>query len=427
MLRRRRKERPVRRRACLELERNVGGPLWQLVVLGLITSALLKEPFFLGLTFCMAAFLGVAWLWDHFSLTGVRYRRKFSEVRAFQGETVILTLEVGNQKWLPVSWLEVGDIFPGELPVAGERVIISSSTNQVEFTTFWHPAAYQSLTRVMEVPCMQRGYHFYGPATVRTGDGFGFFSRKLTLPERDLLIVYPRLYSATELDLPSKNPFGERRTLFKLFEDPLRPAGIRDWQFGDGMRRVHWKATARYERLLSRIYEPSEEPQVMILLNVSTLPRYWEGIVRELFERTVSVAGSLAALAIEERLSVGLAANAYWPGSDQRLELFPGRRQEQLLHILELLAAVTPYASESFESVLLQVAPRLPWGATLLVVSAVATPELWETLVDLDRAGRQVTLFTLVETPPEFPPIGIPVYHLPQLIDDLVIPQKVAE
>jgi hypothetical protein len=75
---------------------------------------------------------------------------------------------------------------------------------------------------------------------------------------------------------------------------------------------------------------------------------------------------------------------------------------------------------------LLREAPRLPWGATLLVVSAIAHDDLLAALIGLKEAGRQVVLFTLAEEPPTRELPGILVYHLPHLVDDLVAPREVA-
>jgi uncharacterized protein (DUF58 family) len=364
--------------------------------------------------------------WSRLSLFGLHYRRHFSETRAFIGETIELTLEVRNQKFLPLTWLEVNDIFSATLPLVGNKVILNRATNLGEFRTFWMPGAFQRLTRHFTIQCTQRGYHTYGPATISTGDGFGLFSRTVRGAERQRVIVYPRLYSVAELRLPAKNPFGDKGSRLQLFEDPLRTVGIREWMPSEDMRRIHWKATARHQTMLSRIYEPSEEPQVLVFLNVATLPRHWQGNIPELQERVISVASSLAAHCSEMRLPVGLVANGFLPGSDQPIRLLPGRSPNQLMRILELLAAITPFATQPIEDMIWREAPRLPWGATLLVVTAIAHDDLLAALRNLKEAGRQVVLFTLAEEPPTQQLPGILVYHLPHLVDDLVAPQEVA-
>ena len=397
---------------------------WLMLAL-LLTGAglLLNYNFLLAAAMALFVVAGVAWAWNELSLYGLHYERSLSEVRAFLGETVQLTLEVRNQKFLPLTWLQVVDVMPASLPVDDSPVTPNPLNNLGEFSSFWTVSAFQRLTRQFTVHCTQRGFHAYGPATITTGDAFGMFNRRAKLPKRQRLIIYPRLYSVAELRLPAKNPFGQRGAKDRLFEDPFRTAGIREWQPADGLRRVHWKATARQQQMQSRVYEPSKEPQVLVFLNVATLTRHWLGSIPELFERAISVAGSLAALSAEMRLPVGLIANGLLPGSDQPLRLLPGRSPDQLVHILELLAAVTPYASRPVEELLLHEAPRLPWGATLLVVSAIAHDGLLAVLLELQRAGRQVVLFTLAEEPPRQQLPGILVYHLPHLVEDLIAPQ----
>jgi uncharacterized protein (DUF58 family) len=370
---------------------------------------------------------GVTWAWSELSLFGLHYRRNLSEVRAFLGETVELTLEVRNQKFLPLTWLEVIDVFPGLLPIDGRPVGVEPSSNSGQFRSFWSVGPFQRLTRRFAITCNQRGFHTFGPASVSTGDAFGFFSRRATLPAQQRLIVYPRLYPVAELGLPARNPFGLQTSHQRLFEDPLRTAGIRNWRPEDGWRRVHWKATARQQELLSRVYEPSEEPQVLVFLNVATMPRHWQGHVPEVLERAVSVAASLAALATERRLPVGMLANGFLPGGDQPLRLLPGRSPNQLTRILEMLASVSPFAVAPIEELLLREAPRLPWGVTIVVVTASTHEELLSALGDLGRAGRQVVLFSLAERPPAHVPAGLRVYHLPQLANEVIAPACYSE
>jgi uncharacterized protein (DUF58 family) len=398
------------------------------VILGLLltlTGLVLNNQFLLSVAIALFVVAAISWLWNRLSLFGLHYQRHFSETRAFLGETIELTLEVRNRKFLPLTWLKVEDIFPADLPLDHGQVVFNHASNLGELRTFWMPGAFQRLTRHFTIHCTQRGYHPYGPATISTGDGFGLFSRKATGAQRDQIIIYPRLYSVAELQLPAKNPFGERKSKHRIFEDPLRTIGIREWQPDDDPRRMHWKATARHQRMLSRVYEPSEEPQILIFLNVTTLPRHWQGHIPELQERAISVAASLAAYCTDLRLPVGLIANGFLPGSDQPLRLLPGRSPHQLVRILELLAAVTPFATRSIEDMLLQESPRLPWGATLLVVTAIAHDDLLAALLDLDEAGRQVVLFTLAEEPPTRQLPGVVVYHLPHLVDDLIAPREV--
>jgi len=395
----------------------------------LLTAAglVMDSPLLTAAALLILIVITIAWLWARLSLWRLNYRRHFSEIRAFRGETVDLRLEVSNRKLVPLTWLTIHDRFPAELKIVDKDLSVNINSHQTDFNTFWMLGPLQRITRNFQIECTQRGFHRYGPIAMETGDGFGFFNRGRKDEGIEHLIVYPQLYSVAELNLPAKNPFGETRASNTLFEDPLRTVGIREWQSSDDLRRVHWKATARQQQMLSRIYEPSEEQQILIFLNVTTMERHWHGHIPELQERTISVAGSLAAVVDEQRLSVGLIANAALPESDQTIRLLPSRNPGQLMQILEMLALVTPFATQPIERLLLQEAAHLPWGATIVVVTAIAHEELLVALMDLIQAGRRVMLFTLAQEPPDTLWLhhNMTVYHLPHLVDDLIAPMLV--
>ena len=58
-------------------------------------------------------------------------------------------------------------------------------------------------------------------------------------------MVYPKVLPLPKYDFASERPIGEIRLQNRLFEDPTRTAGVRPYQVGDPLQRVHWRATAR--------------------------------------------------------------------------------------------------------------------------------------------------------------------------------------
>ena len=69
---------------------------------------------------------------------------------------------------------------------------------------------------------------------------------------------------------------------------------------------------------------------------------------------------------------------------------------------------------------MLHEAPRLAWGATIVVVTAIAHDDLLAALLDLGDAGRRVVLVTLAEKPPSRYLQGVIVYHVPEIVEDLI-------
>jgi len=356
----------------------------------------------------------VSWLWNRLALWGVDYRRVFSERRAFCGETVEVSLQVDNRKLLPLSWLRLEDTFPTSLPLEGGEVVVSSGTNLGTLSTIFSLKWHQRLGRRYKMHCTHRGFYPFGPATLESGDLFGLFRSSRRHEGQDWLIVYPEVLSLVELGLPAKDPFGDMREHRRMFEDPSRTVGVREHQQEDGFRRIHWKATARQQRMQARDYEPTTSIKVVLFLNVATLPRHWLGTIPQLLERAVSVTASIASYAIGRRWAVGVLANGALPRSDQPIKVLPGRSPLQLTRILESLAAVSPFATSSIEHLLTTESPRLPWGATVVVVTAVVTTGLEATLLRLKEGGRKLVLIALgSDAPDERRLPGIVVHHVP--------------
>ncbi len=366
----------------------------------------------------LLALVLLGWAWYRLSLWRLRYDRHFAEKRAFVGEEIELTLTVENHKWLPVSWLRLQDDFPAALPIKGGKTQASSKPNTVILNTVFALLWFERVERRYLVPCRQRGYFPFGPATLAAGDPFGLFSQQKRENSTTWFIIYPKIYTLTALGLPVKNPFGVVKSDIPLFPDPIRTVGVRDYCPGDALRFIHWKATAQQQRLQTKVLEPTLSHQLVIFLNVATMAHYWHGVIPRQLERVVSVAASVADYAAGQRWPVGLMANGSLPRSDQPLKVLPGRAPGQLTLIMEMLAAVTPVASMDIDQLLLRESRQIAWGATLVVVTAYLSEALLQTMRTLHDAGRRLTLIALTEAAPAEGALpGITVYHLPDAAD----------
>ena len=212
--------------------------------------------------------------------------------------------------------------------------------------------------------------------------------------------------------MPAKEPFGEQNVRRSLFTDPIRTQGIRDYHPRDRFRDIHWKASARRGELQTKVYDPSTGMTLAVFLNVATMRRHWMGFNPQQLERAISVAASVANYGVEQKWAVGLYVNGSVPRSDQPIRVPPGRSPDQLSHILEALAATTEFATGSIEKLMNRESPRLPWAATLVLVTAHISEEMAAIILRLKEAGRRVALISLAEEPP--PPLpDILVYHVP--------------
>ncbi len=123
----------------------------------------------------------------------------------------------------------------------------------------------------------KRGVYRLGPASIESGDLFGIFEQIDPNGPVDYLTVFPETLPFQTLQLPSGDPFGDRRARRRLYEDPNQPMGVRDYHPEDDFRRIHWPATAHTGDLQVKVYQPISARMLVVCLNVLTLKHYWEG------------------------------------------------------------------------------------------------------------------------------------------------------
>jgi uncharacterized protein (DUF58 family) len=387
----------------------------QLAVILIVVALLFEIPTLLVVSAFLLTVIPVAWWWNRRSLDSVAYKRTLGERRAFPGETVDLTLRLTNDKLLPLGWLSTEDHWSTALPLLNGSLFPSATGQMGTFRGAFAIRGFERITRRYEMHCTRRGFYPLGPVELHSGDIWGLFSRTVIKDDLDWLIVYPQVLPLEALGFPPKEPFGEVKASWRILEDPSRAVGIRDHQPEDSFRHIHWKATARRQDLQVKVYEPTTSQHLVIFVNVATFARHWEGTRPLLLEQVIAVAASIASHGVQDRYQVGLMANGSIPHSDQPIKVLPSRRPDQLARVLEALAAVTSFTTSSIEKLLLAESPRLPWGATLVVVTGVVTEDLLSALVRLHDVGRRAVLVSLEDEPsvPYTLPSSSVVYRLP--------------
>jgi uncharacterized protein (DUF58 family) len=382
-------------------------PLFMLIV-GLATS---NGPLTgLGAFILLAAF--VAKTWSEHVFDSFEFERRIPENRAFAGEKLNMTLRAVNDKLLPVPWVEVRDFVPEDLLPGEEYLAPSGSPGQVILTRSTHMSWYERVSWPLVLDAPARGYYRFGPVRFRSGDAFGFFPAEREDEAYTSVIIYPATYTLPELGLPAERPFGERKGRERIFEDPGRIAGIRDYRPEDSLRRIDWKASARRQSLQSRVYEPSSTLHMLVAVNVHTLEHSWQGYVPELLERLLAVGGSVARYGFEASYAVGLIANGSYPAADRPMRIPVGRHPDQLARILEALAVIGPLTLTSLPAVIEKEAQSFPFGATLVCVTSRMEEDLAAALARVRGQGHSVTVLSLADGPFDQPLPGIRVYEI---------------
>ncbi len=369
------------------------------------------------LAFAMYALLGVMFVNRYLAkswVENVSAVRECHRLAVNVGEKVAIHIELKNEGRLPIAWLLVEDMLPRNaliyrppnLGVEGKRMEALMLPGGGGKTLYY------------QLQCNRRGYYQIGPMVVETGDLFGLHRRYRVLTQPHFLLVYPEVVPLAGYEISSKRPIGEVRMTYRLFEDPTRIAGVRRYETGDPLNRIHWPATARTGTLQCKLFEPSTVAGTTILLDfhVHAYPQQHEPVRSDL---AVTAAASLANAVYQMGQQVGFATNgrdaadrirqegwdydlrsrkaaqkaaAMVDASDRLRPVVVETRRgaDQFMRILETLARVELTDGLNFSQFILEMSGRLPRDATVIAILPEVDATTAMALGNLRRGGYAV-------------------------------------
>lgn len=252
-----------------------------MVVAGAVVGV--SELFALAVAAATLVAFSAAWVltrrWD------VETARDLRPARVAAGEVVVVELAVRNRSRRRSPALVAVDANPGA--TGDVRLLVAPlDPGQVEKSTY-------------RIPTTERGVFVVGPLELALRDPFGLVATTRRASATSTVVVHPQVVVVRP---PTTRLGGDRRS-----GSGGRRAGVagedffalRDYRVGDDLRRVHWAATARADRLMIRQEEVVQPGRLVVALDLRAPA--WEG--RDL-EPAISAAASLAVAAARSGLSV---------------------------------------------------------------------------------------------------------------------------
>ena len=204
----------------------------------------------------------------------------------------------------------------------------------------------------------RRGLHELDRYQLSTSFPFGFVKRAIVRKHRDSVLILP----------PAARVSRRLLAMCRSAENigsSMRPRaggndefyGLREFRHGENPRMIYWRRSARTGVLVAREMTQVAPPRLLLVVDTFAENRSVEEHVR--IERSIAMAGSLAAMALDEEMSVGLFV---WSGDWVAMTPERGKRhRDELLSVLARLPLNTEHrAAELME----RVGPMLHSGTT---------------------------------------------------------------
>ncbi|WP_158883341.1 DUF58 domain-containing protein [Amycolatopsis anabasis] len=221
-------------------------------------------------------------------------------------------------------------------------------------------APYAEAVHHYELPTQRRGRHQVGPLTLDRGDPLGLSRRRLTAGGAGTLWVYPRVHAMRAITGGPARHHHEGAVADNALRGSFDLREVREYQPGDEVRHLHWKATARTGRLMVRDYADPDQPRLTTILDTRR-----EAGDPAPFEAAVEVAASL----------VSAAASAdHWCrlGTPCGVDVKTRGGAPAVRRMLDELCVLNP--AEDAGLALVPEALRRGWGGGLAVVTTASAP-----------------------------------------------------
>ncbi len=350
--------------------------LTALLFLSLITGLATGGVLFYRLSVLWGLLLGITWVWSSASLKGLKFTRSARTLRAQVGQIFEERFDIQNPSIIPRFWLEIVDTssLPG---TDGSRVLTMIQGRQSR--------SYLARTRLL-----RRGVFPLGPTEISSGDLFGLFPVRIFLPASDSLLVYPMMVDVRNFpNPPGLLPGGEalRRRTHQITPNA---AGIREYEPGDPLNRIHWLSTARRRRMMVKEFELDPLADVWLILDAEKAVQCanpqpdQEFHTKDIWQRYkkftlspsteeygVSIAASLARSYLRRGRAVGLV------GAGQHLALIsPDRGGRQLGKILEALALIRAEGGIPLRGLVETQVKHMVRGSTVVLITPTVSNEV---------------------------------------------------
>ena len=344
-----------------------------LLVIALTTGA--------AVYYLMAAMLGmmalVAFVSAVLTLLTMKLSLDAQKKRAERGDTVAMRLLLRRRTLLPAGSIELEVSAPDEIRENGRIVMGAVPLRGREYR--------------YAIRCAHRGVYEVGVSRLRVTDIFGLFSLSRRVKGTTALVeVTPRLAAVPAMIVKPGDEGPQGRV--RMTEDMASPSGVRAWQEGDSLKKVHWKLTARRRELMVRTFEESARPDFLILLDCAPV-NAMKSHVHTVEDALCEAAASAALAQMEAGYPVRMPLNASTPSE------VAGQTPGEIAHFLSALTWLRFDSPYSFEQVIALELRRMLRTGALILISTRLNATLAELALRVNQMGVRVQYVWVAETP----------------------------
>jgi uncharacterized protein (DUF58 family) len=346
----------------------------------------------------VALFLLQHQLFARWGFRGLRIERTFSTTHCHAGDDIVMIETIVNRKLAPIPWLRLESTIHAGLHFAKiSNLAVSSGALFQNHRSLFSLMPYTRIVRRHGVHCSKRGWYKLETVAASMGDLVGVQAASAIHRMQLELLVYPRLVSRDEIPLLSSRWQGDITVKRWIMPDPFLVSGAREYRFGDTMNSIHWKATARSQKLQVYNRDFTADPRLLLAVNTQITETMWDAVTDpELVEKALSYAATLAEYAVSQGIPVGFGYNGSLQGQPGvPVYLAPEGGWPHLEHLFETMAKLAISCSRSFEDFLNHGIEQEGTAMDIILLTSFVSKGIEESIMRLESLGHSVFIIPL--------------------------------
>jgi uncharacterized protein (DUF58 family) len=313
-----------------------------------------------------------------FNMPNIEVLRAVQET-AYEDEMLNIKMDIRNNLSHGASFFEVLDYFPAAESGKEKTSLFILGIKAKEEINFNY-----------SVDCYKRGVYKIGPVQIISQDALGFFRMKNTLNVISSILIYPalfRVFAFPPLASGSVSWMGVETA--KISGDSHEFFGVREYQRGDAISRIHWPSTAKHNKLIVKQFERSAIQEVTIVMDLKKGNDIGVGKDTTL-EYSVKIAGSIARFLMDNGAFVQIV------GYTNEAMVVPfGKGESHIFKILEYLAEMRSEGDYTLSQTLEEASFITPYRSTLVTIMLDNDMDALSSLVQFRIKGIKLIVVVL--------------------------------
>lgn len=185
-----------------------------------------------------------------------KYGQDIDKSFVTKGDKVNFIFSINNEDFFLYPYIRVS--------FYGAKTIFA---NQIQVRNF-SLTPFRGKTYSLELICNYRGNYEIGINSVEIEDFLGLFTFRYNVFEPKYVTVYPRIVRLERFFLKTDFMSDTHSVLSNKNEDMSTIADVRKYTYGDCLKRVHWKLTAKSGNIMVKKFQSTSETSAIILLDL---------------------------------------------------------------------------------------------------------------------------------------------------------------